>query len=565
MKKMKSGMLFLSVLLFSISLKAQTIDQAKSLLYYEKYKSARAAFEKLVAANANDVDAVYWLGQTMIMPDDKNAKDVSDAKALYQKTSLANSNSALLLAGIGHIELLEGKDQDARNHFETAISISQGKSVPALNAVGFANVNAKNGDAAYAVDKLKLAIAAAKKMTDPDVYVNLGDAYKKTGDGGQAQIAYEAALALNPKYARASYRIGKIYQTQGAAQEDIYMKYYNEAIAKDPAYAPVYENLYNLYYTTDVPKSAQYLDKFLANTDDNPKNCYLRASILYAQALFADAVKKADECIGSNPTPYPKLFGIKAYAYNKLKDSVNAKASFEKYFKLADTSIIGMGDYATYASVLLKFPGNDSIAGTYVDKAVALDTLEANKVTYLKAMAANYETQKKFKEAADWYNKVVTVKKVPGKVDLYNAGYNYFRTGKYDAAINIFTFYSQKFPEDAFGYYMVAKSKWGIDSLMAQASANADFEKTITVGMADTVKYKLQVIGSYKYFVAYYANVKKDNAKAVEYCDKILSLDPQDTDALNNKNALLAPTPKHTKPAATKPALAKPGAVQKKN
>jgi tetratricopeptide (TPR) repeat protein len=564
MKKMKSGMLFLSVLLFSISLKAQTIDQAKSLLYYERYKSARAAFEKLVAANPNDVDAVYWLGQTMISPDDKTAKDVSDAKALYQKTLLANSNSALLLAGIGHIELLEGKDQDARNHFETAISISQGKSVPVLNAVGFANVNAKNGDAAYAIEKLKLAIAAVKKMNDPDVYVNLGDAYKKTGDGGQAQIAYEAALALNPKYARASYRIGKIYQTQGATQEEIYMRYYNEAIAKDPAYAPVYENLYNLYYTTDVPKSAQYLDKFLANTDDNPRNCYLRASILYAQALFADAVKKADECIGSSSTPYPKLFGIKAYAYNKLNDSINAKASFEKYFQLADTSIIGMGDYSTYASLLLKFPGNDSIAGTYVDKAVALDTLEANKVTYLKAMAANYEAQKKFKEAADWYAKVVNVKKAPGKVDMYNAGYNYFRTGKYDAAINIFTLYSQKYPEDAFGYYMVAKSKWGIDSLMAQAAANADFEKTITVGMTDSVKYKPQIIGSYKYFVAYYANIKKDNATAIEYCDKILALDPSDTEAINNKAALSAPAPKQ-KPAATKPAAAKSGAVPKKN
>ncbi|WP_301923272.1 lipopolysaccharide assembly protein LapB [Ferruginibacter sp.] len=564
MKKMKSGMLFLSVVLFSISLKAQTIDQAKSLLYYERYKSARAAFEKLVAANPNDVDAVYWLGQTMISPDDKTAKDVSDAKALYQKTLLANSNSALLLAGIGHIELLEGKDQDARNHFETAISISQGKSVPVLNAVGFANVNAKNGDAAYAIEKLKLAIAAVKKMNDPDVYVNLGDAYKKTGDGGQAQIAYEAALTLNPKYARASYRIGKIYQTQGATQEEIYMRYYNEAIAKDPAYAPVYENLYNLYYTTDVPKSAQYLDKFLANTDDNPRNCYLRASILYAQALFADAVKKADECIGSSSTPYPKLFGIKAYAYNKLNDSINAKASFEKYFQLADTSIIGMGDYSTYASLLLKFPGNDSIAGSYVDKAVALDTLEANKVTYLKAMAANYETQKKFKEAAVWYNKVVNVKKAPGKVDLYNAGYNYFRTGKYDAAINIFTLFRQKFPEDAFGYYMVAKSKWGIDSLMAQAAANADFEKTIAVGMTDSVKYKPQIIGSYKYFVAYYANIKKDNATAIEYCDKILALDPSDAEAINNKAALSAPAPKQ-KPAAAKPAAAKSGAAPKKN
>ena len=304
MKKIKSGMLFLAVLFLSTSLKAQTIDQAKSLLYYEKYKSAKAGFEKLVAANANDADAVYWLGQTMIIPDDRTAKDIADAKALYQKTLMANSNSALLLAGIGHIELLEGKSQDARNHFETAISLSQGKIAAVLNAVGFANVNAKDGDAAYAVEKLKLA-TAIKKMTDPDVFVNLGDAYKKMGDGGQAQLAYEAALALNPKYARASYRIGKIYQTQGGTQEEIYMKYYNEAIAKDPAYAPVYENLYNLYYTTDVPKSAQYLEKFLANTDDNPKNCYLRASILYAQALFADAVKKADECIGTNPAPYP--------------------------------------------------------------------------------------------------------------------------------------------------------------------------------------------------------------------------------------------------------------------
>ena len=563
MKKIKSGMLFLAVLFLSTSLKAQTIDQAKGLLYYEKYKSAKAGFEKLVAANANDVDAVYWLGQTMIAPDDRTAKDIADAKALYQKTLLANSNSALLLAGIGHIELLEGKSQDARNHFETAISLSQGKIASVLNAVGFANVNAKDGDAAYAVEKLKLA-TSLKKMTDPDLLVNLGDAYKKLGDGGQAQLAYEAALALNPKYARAAYRIGKIYQTQGGTQEEIYMKYYNEAIAKDPAYAPVYENLYNLYYTTDVPKSAQYLEKFLSNTDDNPKNCYLRASILYAQALFADAVKKADECIGTNPSPYAKLYGIKAYAYNKLKDSINAKTSFEKYFKMADTSLIGMGDYSTYAAVLLKFPGNDSIAGTFIDKAVALDTLEANKVTYLKTIASSYEGQKKYKEAADWYNKVVSIKRVPGKVDLYNTGFNYFRSGNYKTAITIFNIYSQKFPEDAFGYYMSGKSKWGIDSLMAQASANPDFEKAISVGMVDSVKYKPQVIGSYKYFVAYYANIKKDNAKAIEYCDKILALDPTDADALNNKTALQAPAPKQTRPAATKPAAkTKPGARKK--
>ena len=555
---MKLGMMFLVVSFASLTMKAQTIEDGKNFLYLEKIKSARTTFEKLVAANPNDVDAAYWLGQSLISPEDRTAKDIATAKALYQKTLLANSNSALLLAGIGHIELLEGKAKEARNHFETAISLSQAKSLPVLNAIGFANINAKEGDAAYAVEKLKLA-TAFKKMTVPDVFVNLGDAYKKLGDGGQAQTAYESALAINPKYARASYRIGKIYQTQGVTQEEIYMRYFNEAIQKDVTYAPVYENLYNLFYTTNVPKSAEYLQKFLANTDDNPKNCYLTSSILYAQGLFADAIKKADDCIAGNPNPYVKLYGIKAYAYNKLGDSLNARSSFEKYFKTADTSLIGMGDYATYAAVLLKFPNNDSLAGTFVDKAVALDTLEVNKVAYLKSMGYNYESHKKYKEAANWYNKVVSVKKTPGKVDLYNAGYNFYRGGSFDSAIGVFNLYSQKFPEDAFGYYMSAKSKTAIDTVMVQALANADFEKAISVGIVDSVKYKPQLIGSYKYFVAYYANIKKDIPKAIEYIDKVLALDPQDAEAANNKKFLEAPAAtRPTKSAATKPAAGKP-------
>ena len=106
-------------MLFVNFVKAQSIEDGKKFLYYEKYKSAKNVFEKLVAANPNNVDAVYWLGQTMIRPDDN--KDIAGAKALYQKTLAANSNSALLTAGMGHIELLEGKTQDARNRFETAI------------------------------------------------------------------------------------------------------------------------------------------------------------------------------------------------------------------------------------------------------------------------------------------------------------------------------------------------------------------------------------------------------------------------------------------------------------
>jgi tetratricopeptide (TPR) repeat protein len=397
----------------------------------------------------------------------------------------------------------------------------------------------------------------------------MGDAYRKLMDGGNAQISYQSALNIDPNYARALYRIGKIYQTQGQGQEEIYMKYFNDAIAKDPAYAPVYKNLSDLYYTTDVTKSAEYLDKYLANTDEDPKNCYYRASMKYAQGLFKEAITMADQCIASTPNPYPKLYGIEGYAFNRLGDSIKAKTAFENYFKKGDTSQIGMGDYATYASVLLKFPGNDSLAGMFVDRAVQLDTLEANKITYLKNIAAYYEQQKKYKEAGDWYSKIIAIKKEPTKTDLYYAGYNYYRAGIYKPAIDVFNLYSQKFPEDAFSYYMIGKSYWAIDTTMEQGLANPAFQKAIEVGQVDKVKYKPQLIGSYKYFVAYFANIKKDKATAIAYCDSVLTIDPADAEALNNKSVIGSmgtnqPGSPKQKSAGNKPAADKSGASANK-
>lgn len=114
---------------------------------------------------------------------------------------------------------------------------------------------------------------------------NLGDAYRKFADGGNAVVSYNEALRLDPNYARAIYRTGRVYQTQGVAQEPLYLKYYNDAIAKDPAYAPVYATLYNYYYNIDVNKSAEYLNKWLANSDDDPKACFYKASMKYAQGF----------------------------------------------------------------------------------------------------------------------------------------------------------------------------------------------------------------------------------------------------------------------------------------
>ena len=444
--------------------------------------------------------------------------------------------------------MIEGKKQDARNHFEAAVSLSQGKSIPVLNAIGFANSDpdSKNGDPAYAIDKLKQA-TQIKKFNDPDVDVNLGDAYRKIGDGGNAILAYQAALTLDPKYARANYRIGKVYQSQGYGQESIFMKYYNDAIAQDPAYAPVYSNLFDYYYTTNVPKAAEYLEKLLSNSDDDPKACYYRASVKYAQGLFNDAITKADECItAGGATPYPSLYGLKAYAYDKLKDSANAKTFFEEYFKRQAPEKLGGGDYSTYATVLLKFPGNEETAGTMILQAVALDSIETNKIIYLKAIAQAYENQKKYKEAADWFSKILAIKKAPGKTDLYYAGYDYFRAGQFDSSIRIFTTYTQKFPDDIFGYYMIGKSNAGIDSTGSLGLAVPSYQKAVEIGEAapDKEKVKVQLIGAYKFFIEYYYNIKKDRETALTYVDKAIALDPADEQLKTNKDFITKNDPK---------------------
>jgi predicted Zn-dependent protease len=546
MNKIKSALLVCSILCIATIVKAQSIDDGKKLFYYEKYISAKDVFNKLVTANPNDVDAAYWLGQTALQ-----LNDTASAQALYQKTLMANSNSALLIAGLGHIELLQGKTADAHNRFETAISLSNSKNAAVLNAIGFANVEAKTGDVAYAIDKLTLATTLKDGAKNPDIYCNLGDAYKKLGDGGSAQKAYQTALAVQKNYARASYSIGKIYQSQGFSQQDIFIKYYNDAIAEDAAYSPIYYTLYDYYYTTDVTKSGQYLEQYLTlKGADEPNACYYRASMKYAQGLFKDAITQSDNCISASTTATPSLYGLKAYAYFRLGDSTDAKSSFELYFAKQIPGKVGSTDYVTYARVLLKLGVADTaLAAKSIAKGLSMDSLEADKVTHLKSIAADYEKSKDFKGAGDYYSKIVAVKANPTKTDVYNAGYSYFRAGAYKNAVQAFTVYTQKFPDDAFGFYMMGKSYWGIDSTMQKGLANPSFQKAVDVGLADTAKYKQQLIGSYKYFVPYYVNVKRDKQTALDYCDKILALDPTDAQALSNKDVI---SKLNLKPAATK-------------
>ncbi len=568
MKSLKFTLILLTGLLAVNFINAQTIEDGKRFLYYEKFASAKNVFQQLLTANPNNEEAAYWLGQTLIAPDED--KDIAGAKAVYQKGLAANANSALLNAGMGHVELLEGNTAQARSRFESAISLSGGKNVMVLDAVGFANADfdSKSGDAAYGVEKLQFA-TTQKGFKDARIMTDLGDAYRKLQDGGSAQRAYEAALAIDPKYARAKFRIGRIYQSQGRSQEAIYLQYYNDAIAIDPNYSPVYFYLHQYYYETDVVKSATYLDKYLAAKGSDETNaCFLSAQMKFAQGLFAETITAAEACIGANPNPYPNLFGLLAYANYKIGDKLEkagdstgaitafgySKIAFEKYFQKQKQAKLGPRDYFTNATVLLKFPGNEAVAGSFMEQAVQQDSTEIGKVTMLKEVAASYEKSKQYAEAGEWYKKILNIKKTPSKTDIYNAANSYYRVGQFAKSADLYTLYTQKYPEDVFGYYMVGKSLWGIDTVMKYGLANNYFAKAIEVGELYPDKSKIipQLMGAYKYMFAYNVNVLKNKELALSYADKALLTDPNDAEIKANRDMVAPLTLKpDTKPANT--------------
>ncbi len=534
----KIGLVACLILMGNI-LFAQSIKDGRQFLTRERYQSAEGVFQQLLAKDPNNTEAAYWLGQ-VYLDNDRFYIDTAAAKALYQKTLQANPNNALIMVGMGEINLMEGNKDAARNQFEAAISNTKKRDLTdILYAVGRANIEPnKGGDIMYGIQKLQQATDKDKK--NADLYNEIGLGYWKLHDGGNATSNFQTALSIDPADAMASFYIGRIFETQGYGQEPIYMRYYQDAMREDPAYAPVYYWLYTYYYNRDVNKAAEYLNKYIANADNDSKNCYAKAALLFVSKKYQETITQADACIDSaGGKSDANLYGLKGYAYNEMGDSLKAKASFDKFFAVVDPSKIGPGDYATYGQILLKIPGKEAEAESYIDKAVNLDTIPANKIKFVTDVAKRLAADKKYAQAGKWYGKVLKIDSSYGKTDLFYAGYNDLLGGNYVTADSVFKLYQQKYPEDAYGWYLGGHSVEGIDTAQT-GMAKPYYQKVIEIGdtTQDKASIKDKLIPSYRYMVAYYYNIQHQTDSAIIYNNKILAMDPTDATALKTKDAL---------------------------
>jgi cytochrome c-type biogenesis protein CcmH/NrfG len=562
-----AGLVGLSNLAF-----AQTVDQGKKFYYYQRYKSAKDALEKALASNPNNIDAVYWLAETLLQ-----MKDSVAAEGVLQKALQTNGNAPLLLVGMGHIELRKGKGTDARQRFETAISLTKGKDVEIFNAIGRANADAKAnaGDPAYAIEKLNLA-TEIKKFNSPETYVIMGDAYRKLIDGGNAVTAYNKALGLDPKMAEAKFKIGIIYLTQN--NKDYFLPAFDDAITMDPNYAPAIYQLYLYWFQRDINKAKEYFDKYLAVADADPSNDYDRTSIVYATGkyhpeAYDQAITAAKGYISTlGDKADPRYYKLLAYTYFEGKnDSVSAKSYLDQYFAKQKPEDFVPKDYSFRAEVLSKFPGNDSLVSINYQLAIAADTVLKDKMDLEKEAEDLFKKTGNKHAYAYWAGQMYLLNKNPVQGDIYGWGIANYQAGNFKTSDSIFCgIYIPKYPAEIFGYLWCARSKHAEDDSLNSGGLAVDaYEKLAQVGRAldstakaangtDSIKYRSQILEAYFYLASYYNDVKKDKQSAIYNLQRVMEVDPSNPNAskfieILKKPARPAARPKSAAAGGTKP------------
>jgi tetratricopeptide (TPR) repeat protein len=558
MNKMRFSLLVAGVASLCNVAFAQSVDQGKKFLYYHRFKSANDVFDKILASNPNNIEAIYWKGQTLL-----DLKDSVGAGDIYSKALQTNGTAPLLLVGMGGVELRMGKVADAKARFETAISLSKGKDIAVLNAIGDNSTDAPAGDGQYAVEKLTQA-TQIKGFNSAETYVLMGDAYRKLVDGGNAVTAYNKALTLDPKDAEAKYKIGLIYQSQN--NPEFFLPAYTDAITLDPNYAPAFYALYTWYFAHgDVDKSTDYLNKYIAVADATPQNEYDRISLGYVAKKYDQTISESKAAIqAQGDKAYPKYYLLIAYCYDAKNDSTDAKDYLSQYFAKQKADAFVSNDYKFLGKIQSKFPTDSAASvGSYM-KAISLDTVLANKLQIIKDAAADAKTGGHKTAYAYWLGVGYPFIKNPVNSDLFNWGIANYQAGNYKTSDSIFCgMYTSQYPTEIFGYLWCARSKAAQDdSTNSQGLAVDAYQKlgamarsldstAKAAGSADSIKYRGQALSSYFYLASYFNDIKHDKPAAIFWMEQVLVVDPTNATAPKIITALSKkPTAAPAKPKA---------------
>lgn len=506
--------------------KAQSIAVAQKLLYYGRYDGAAHQLHLLLQTDPANTEAWWLLAQT-----DVHRHRLSALQDSLRAIPAAVIQQPMALCAVGLLRLAQHQKDSAAAYFNKALAETKEKDPHVLLAVATAHETdpADTMDAHYAIDILNKAIRRDKH--DAQLYVALGDAWRRLMDGTNSYKAYSDALAQDSKAVDALYKLGKIFVTQNNA--DMYLKYFNEAVNLDSMYAPAWFELYYHYYFRDVNTAKRCLDHYIAASDPSVENDYLLTDLLYASRQYTAAINHAQELIAQQGKACePRLYKLVAYSYKELNDSVKALDYMKHYFGVqADTGFVEK-DYETMGEIYSQLSRPDS-AVVYYEKAGKMEKDSIRRIAFAKKIANLYKDQKDYSNQAIWLGKYYTGNAGATNLDLFNWGLAHYMAKEYPIADSVFGLYETKYPTQDFGYYWRARSDAAIDTAMTSGLAVPQYTKVIGIDGKDTTNKlnRKHLIEAYGYIAAYKANTEKDYTGSIDYFEKLLALDPGNADA----------------------------------
>ncbi len=553
---------------FALSnLGAQSLQEGINHLYADRFKNAEQTFQKLLAANPNNADATYWLGQTYLDKDDNDA-----ARQLYDKALAANGNNPLIMVGKGHVLLLDKKVDEARQMFESALTVSRtkkGDDPAVLNAIGAANVDAKAGNLAYAVEKLEMALQRDSK--NADIALNLGNAYRKKDPGqggGKAFENYKLASQINPNFAYPYVRIAALFETQ--KQWDLVLENLNKAIQVDPSFSLAYYELFYYYFFAkqDYAQAEATLNKYIGTraNEDKTEDDYMYSQLCWAKKDWTCAITKAESVKSAMGAKVkPRVYKQLAYSYLGKQDYANAKSNVDEFFAREKEGFLP-ADYQLKAEIYTGGGATcEDVYALYIQGAAA-DTILQSKVDFMTKAADYFKTKKCPKQEADMRLAIYNTRKSPNPAGLFNIALAYQQAGELPKADSLYTVYNTAFPDSIYGYIRRGRINYTLDTTMTQepfvTNLLQNYQKTLDISLTDKIRYKSFGTESALILAGYYNNVKKSRDTAESYVDTGLLIDSTNSQLKGIKEYFNKQ--KNQKPGGKSTGTGKPSAALRK-
>ncbi len=551
--------IFTIALLSSFSIgQAQDLNQAKKAIDAEQFQSAKSILKSIINAKPTNGTAAFYLGNVYMLENNV------DSATIYYKKGLAGDDGANLNnIGFGLIDLNNGNETLAANKFALATKDMRKKDIEEFLFIGRAYTYSTKPNYKKAIEVLNKAKLI--KPQDAQVNLALGNAYFGDKDQNQAYSAYRNAYTEDNTLLRAKMQLGVLLKGAKAYTEAI--KSFDEVIAIDPKYGPVYRELAETYYLwgrNEPSKFRIYVDKALLNyekyltlTDYSIDSRMRHADFLILAGEYAALeieAKKMTEIDNFNPRIL-RYLGISAYQNGNYDAAIKSLESFISnpanktiaidYQDLGFSKIMKSisADGLTVDAVLFDSGLADVKKGAELD---IVGNLSNNLSEFGKKM---YE-QKLYKQAAAIFEVAVLYKESKNYVldNFYLGNSLYFDNTKdvskkdtiaLQRADLAFAAVIEASPKTQDAYIYRARTNSLLENDEMTIKYYDEYVAAVTakgpeeLAKPATIK---KIIESYNTTGASYAN--SDKVKAAEYFNKTLALDPANQYALESLKVL---------------------------